>query len=117
MKVFGNRVLIEQIVEEKISNILLPGGKNAQKQTKVSFKVLQVGPDVDPIDGVKPGDIPIFGKHTDFHGVKVISKEEDKANSSSKEVLHVIVYADDILGADDETAEPLIINEDTLKKA
>ena len=114
MKVFGNRVLIEQIVEEKVSTILLPGGKNAQAQTKVSFKVLQVGFDVDPINGVQAGDIPIFGKHVDFHGVKVIHSE--KTESHSREVLHVIAYAEDILGADDPEVEPLVIDEETLKK-
>ena len=114
MKVFGNLVLVEQTVEVKISSVYMPGGKKADNQKKVSFKVLQVGPSVDPATGVQPGDIPIFGKHVDFHGVKVITKEETK--DRSLEVLHVIVYADDILGADDPEAEPLVINEETLKE-
>lgn len=103
MKVFGNRVLVEQITETKISNIILPGGKKAENQTKASFKVLQVGGKVKEIE---PGDIPIFGKHVTFHGVKVISTEATADHS--REVLHVIVYDEDILGADDPETEPLV---------
>jgi hypothetical protein len=113
MKVFGNRVLVEQKVEVKVSNILLPGGKKAENQTSVQFKVLAVGAKVEEI---QEGDIPIFGKHVQFHGVKVIEKTEDKEKGTTSEILHVIVYDEDILGADDPNAEPVIINEETVKK-
>lgn len=106
MKVFGNCVLIEQRVEEKISNIMLPGGKKAQNQISASFKVLQVGAKVEEI---QVGDIPIFGKHVDFHGIKVIHKEATSTHSS--EILHVIVFDGDILGADDAPVEEIINTE------
>ena len=115
MKVFGKLVLVEQIVITKLSNIMLPGGKKADSQTSVAFRVLQTGNEVDP-DGVQPGDIPVFGKHTDFHGVKVISKETSPDRLTSTEILHVIVFESDILAADEPETQPLVIDEAIVNK-
>lgn len=106
MEVFGNRVLVEQKKTIKVSNIILPGGKNAENETMVTFKVIGKGKKVEEIE---IGDIPIFGKHVIFHGVKVVEKSE------TSETLHVIVYDEDILGADDAPVQEVIEKESETK--
>ena len=98
MKVLGRRVLVEQVMVEKKSSIIIP---ESQKKTgkpednyEVTFSIIQIGNDV-PEGLIEVGDKPIFGKYVDFNGVKVIEK------SKEKEVLHVIVGFDDIIGIDD----------------
>lgn len=101
MKVFGNRVLVEQIVKRRETNVLLPGGKKAEPEVSATFNVIGIGSKVEEI---QIGDIPIFGKHVTFHGVKVVSKSAHE--NISTEILHVIVYDEDILGADDPIPAP-----------
>ena len=98
MKVLGRRVLVEQVMVEKKSSIIIP---EAQKKSgkpednyEVTFTIIQVG-DECPEGNINVGDKPIFGKYVDFNGVKVVEK------SKEKEVLHVIVGYDDIIGIDD----------------
>lgn len=94
MRVVGTRVLIEQTMTKKKSAIILT--KNAKQEEKfdVDFKIIQIGDEV-PAGKFAVGEKPIFGKYVDFHGVKVISKEEEK------EVIHCIVGYEDIIGIDD----------------
>lgn len=95
MQVLDNRVLVEQLMVAKKSKIILGKDVKADEKFDVSFKVLALGPGVPKDTLLKVGDKPIFGKYVDFHGVKVIEKTADK------EVLHVIVMYDDIIGIDD----------------
>lgn len=113
MKVFGNRVLVEQIVVTKTSDIVLPGGKKAESQQSASFKVLDIGKKVREEGEIQIGDIPIFGKHVVFHGVKVV--KNDKVGNIATEILHVIVYDEDILGADDAPVQEVIEKESETK--
>ena len=95
MKVLGRRVLIEQLMVEKQQAIILPGSAKNEEKYDVTFTVLQLGDECPKDATLKVGDKPIFGKYVDFNGVKVVEK------SKEKEVLHVIVGYDDIIGIDD----------------
>lgn len=95
MQVLGNRVLVEQLMIPKKSKIIVNKDAKAEEKFDVSFKVIEIGPDVPQTTKLKVGDKPIFGKYVDFHGVKVVEK------TAEKELLHVIVMYEDIIGIDD----------------
>lgn len=95
MRVLGERVLIEQVMTEKQSKIILPKGAKKEEGFDVTFKVLQVGDEV-PAGKMVEGDAPVFSKHVQFDGVK---KVEDTA---TKKIMHVIVHYEDIIAIDNE---------------
>lgn len=94
MKVVGRRVLVEQTMTKKQTKIILPGKTSSEDQYDITFVVLQLGEDC-PKDIINVGDIPIFTKHINFEGVKMIEEEKDV-----KRTLHTIVYYDDIIGVE-----------------
>jgi hypothetical protein len=102
MRVIGKRLLVEQIMTKEVSNIHRL--EKAKDENFVStFKILEIGKECPTDEGVKVGDIPIFSKHVDFHGVNKISQETNKV------VLHVIVYYDDLIGLDDPVKETNVL--------
>lgn len=95
MEVLGARVLVEQVMIQKERAVIMPNQANQEDKFDVTFSVLQLGDGCPKDTKLKVGDKPIFGKYVDFHGVKVVEK------ATKKEVLHVIVMYDDIIGIDD----------------
>ena len=94
MKVIGKRVLIEQTLTKKQTKIILSGKSAPEETFDITFKVLQLGEEC-PQDVINVGDVPIFAKHVDFHGAKVVEELKDV-----KTILHTIVYYDEIIGVE-----------------
>lgn len=96
MKVLGKRVLVEQVMTKKKSKVILLDGADKKDTFDISFKVIALGPKCPKEkSSIKIGDIPIFGTHTQFEGVKVLKKDSNGMTT------HVIVHYDDIIGLDD----------------
>lgn len=94
MKLLEKYILIEQTAISKKIDLLLPVTAKDDDRFDYSFKVLQKGPQCDPI--IEVGDKPIFTNHVRFLGIKVISKTDNKM------IVHVIVHETDIVGFDNE---------------
>lgn len=94
MKVIGRRVLVEQTMTKKQTKIILTGKSAPEETFDITFKVLQLGEEC-PEGIINIGDVPIFTKHVDFHGAKIIEEVKDV-----KTVLHTIVFYDEIIGVE-----------------
>lgn len=85
-------VVVQQIMTVKNAGLILPEGGEPDPDTfDFDFKVIEVG---SKVEGIIPGDIPVFQKHATFQAAKVIEK------SKERQVLHSIFYATDIVAVE-----------------
>jgi len=98
MKVLGNRVLVEQKMVSKKSQLLLPDTVSDKEKFDFYFTVLQVGPGcpTDEADRIEVGDTPVFSQYVNFQGTKLIHKDD------AGMIVHVIVVYDDIIAIDND---------------
>lgn len=93
-RILGNRVLIEQIMTKKESNLILTA---KQKEDTENFeterKVIMVGLGVNK-EEIEVGDIPVFGKYAVEDSIKIVSKTDDVL------VAHLVMNVDNIVGID-----------------
>tara|TARA_R110000796_G_scaffold231853_8_gene349954 strand:+ start:7246 stop:7575 length:330 start_codon:yes stop_codon:yes gene_type:complete len=109
MKVLGNRILIEQKMTSKKSQLLLPDTVADKEKFDFAFKVLQVGPQcpTNEADRIVVGDTPVFSQYVNFQGTKLIHKDD------AGMIVHVIVVYDDIIAIDNDqdSDEKTVISE------
>lgn len=94
MKIFGERVLVKQIMKKRKSLVITPGGATNPDQFDVTQEVTMLSPDYDR-GQINVGDIPIFSRYANLGDTKVIKKTEDYIETD------IIVHVDDIIGIDD----------------
>lgn len=92
MKVLDQYVLVRQVMIKKQSKIIKINSTSEDEKWDFSFEIVQVGPNCQR--DIKQGDIPIFGKHVQFNGGKILENTEER-----KETL-VIVHEGDIIAID-----------------
>ena len=96
-KILGNRVLVEQIMTVKESNLILTA---QQKQDTDNFdiqkKIIMIGDEVYPEGRFVIGDIPVYGKYSVEDSIKVITSTDQRM------VAHVVMHVDNIVGIDNE---------------
>ena len=93
-KILGNRVLIEQIMTKKESNLILTAKQKEDTENfEIERKVIMVGRGVNK-EEIEVGDIPVFGKYAVEDSIKIISKTEDVL------VAHLVMHVDNIVGID-----------------
>lgn len=97
MKIFGQRVLVKQIMTRKKSKLVGLGGVKNPDLFDVTQKVTMISPDYTKGD-IAIGDVPIFARYADLGNTKIITKQEDYMETD------IIVHVDDIIGIDDEDA-------------
>ena len=75
MKIFGNRVLIEQIMTKKDSLIITTASEDDKDQFNVTSKVIALGSQLK--EKIKVGDIPILHKFAQADTIVNVDKSED----------------------------------------
>ena len=108
VRVIGRRVLIEQKITEKKSNILDNTGEKGKSQMECIETILQIGPEC-PEGVIAVGEHPVFNNHVQYQAMKQVFKEETKTHV--KMTVHVIVYFDDIVAIEEIEPEVIIDQE------
>ena len=97
MKVLGKRVLVEQKMTEKKSDIIIPEQAKDSERFDFEFTILQLGPECPTgKHEAQVGDTPVFSQHVMFMGTKLIEKD------SKGMIIHVVVHYDDIIAIDND---------------
>lgn len=93
-RILGNRVLIEQIMTKKESNLILTAKQKEDTENfEIERKVIMVGLGVNK-EEIEVGDIPVFGKYAVEDSIKIVSKTDDVL------VAHLVMNVDNIVGID-----------------
>ena len=93
MKAIGQYVLIEQTAIKRKSQIITEGKMDIKDTHIITNKVLQLGKKIEDPE-IEIGDNPIFGEHTNFGNVKIVSSTEQKTEAL------ILVHYSDIIGID-----------------
>lgn len=91
--VLGEYVLVKQTMTKKKRLISLEAARSEQDKFDFNFEVLQKGLECKK-EGINIGDHPIFEKHVQFEGLKVLNKDKNSMVSL------VIVHENSIIGID-----------------
>lgn len=95
--VFAEYVLVKQTMSSKKGKIILSDLSKNEDRFNFSFEIVQLGDEVTR--KIKVGDHPIFEKHVQFEGVKLLEK------SDTEMVSLVIVHQNSIIGRDNTIKE------------
>lgn len=91
IQVLDQYVLVKQTMTLKKRNIIV---NNDEDKFNYSFEIVQIGDKCER--NIKVGDKPVFEKHVNFEGIKMLKKDEQGMESL------VIVHENSIIATDDE---------------
>lgn len=92
IRVLDQYVLVKQTMIKKKLKIVLTDAANDEDKFDFNFEIVQLGDKCER--KIKVGDKPIFEKHVQFQGIKILEKDENGMTSL------VIVHENSIIAID-----------------